>query len=101
MRFTRSQGKKRKETAKTKHRIPEMGPRLAKHSKKHISDRADKERLQEFNRRKKGWREAGILRAIADGEIKNSGEIEQDASEEEAQELIDGLFYIDRGGSAV
>jgi hypothetical protein len=61
--------KKQSSTAKTKLRLPELGPRLVKDCKKHISDRADRERLLIFNRSKKAWRYAAILKAIEDGEI--------------------------------
>lgn len=93
--------KKQSNTAKTKRRLPELGPRLVKDCKKHISDRADRERLQIFNRSKKAWREAAILKAIDDGDIENPGDIEDDDSAEMAREWIDGLYCVDLEGDAI
>lgn len=78
--------KKRSNTAKTKRRLPEIGPRLVKDCKKHINDRVDKERLQSFNRSKKAWRDTAILKAIADGEIEDIGQIGSDHDEERPRE---------------
>ena len=47
------QRKKRSNIAKTKRRLPEIGPRLVKDCKKYINDRVNKERLQLFNCSKK------------------------------------------------
>jgi hypothetical protein len=41
------------------------------------------------------------LRAIADGEIDNSGVIESDDDEDRSQELIDNLYYIDTAGDVI
>jgi hypothetical protein len=90
--------KKQSDTAKTKRRIPELGPRLVKDCKKHISDRADRERLQMFNRSKKAWRDAAILKAIEDGDIEDTDEIQEDSDSEMAQEWIDNLYYVDTIG---
>lgn len=93
--------KKQSNTAKTKRRLPELGPRLVKDCKKHISDRADRERLQIFNRSKKAWREAAILKAIDDGDIENPGDIEDDDGAEMAREWIDDLYCVDLEGDAI
>lgn len=93
--------KKRSNTAKTKRRLPEIGPRLVKDCKKHINDRVDKERLQSFNRSKKAWRDVAILKAIADGEIEDIGEIGSDHDEERPREWIDDLYCIDLEGDAI
>ncbi|KAJ5873111.1 hypothetical protein N7455_003654 [Penicillium solitum] len=93
--------KKQSNAAKTKRRLPELGPRLVKDCKKHISDRADRERLQMFNRSKKSWRDAAILKAIEDGDIENPGEIENDTSAEMAQDWIDDLYCVDTEGDAI
>jgi hypothetical protein len=45
---------KQSDTAKTKRRIPELASYLVKHCKKHIPDRADRERLQMFILRRPG-----------------------------------------------
>ncbi|OQD83912.1 hypothetical protein PENSOL_c008G05828, partial [Penicillium solitum] len=81
--------------------LPELGPRLVKDCKKHISDRADRERLQIFNRSKKAWREAAILKAIDDGDIENPGDIEDDDGAEMAREWIDDLYCVDLEGDAI
>jgi hypothetical protein len=47
------------------------------------------------------WERAAILRAIADGEINNSGVIELDDDEDRSQELIDNLYYIDIAGDVI
>ena len=75
------QRKKRSDTAKIKRRLPELGPRLVKDCRKYIKDRADRERLQMFNRTKKAWRDAPILKAIEDGEIDGEGVIRSDHDE--------------------
>jgi hypothetical protein len=93
--------KKQNDTTKTKRRIPELGPRLVKHCKKRIEERADRERLQTFNKVRRQWERAAILRAIADGEIDNSGVIESDDDEDRSQELIDDLYYIDTAGDVI
>jgi hypothetical protein len=68
---------------------------LVQYAKKSISDRADKERMVEFRRAKKHWRNAAISMAIADGDIEDSSLISTGNDEEEDEELIDGLYYID------
>ncbi|KAL2695006.1 hypothetical protein AAEP93_008375 [Penicillium crustosum] len=93
--------KKQSDTARTKRRLPELGPRLVKDCKKHISDRADRERLQMFNRSKKSWRDAAILKAIEDGDIEDSGEIQGETGAEMANEWIDGLYYVDLEGEPI
>ncbi|KAJ6076839.1 hypothetical protein N7499_008820 [Penicillium canescens] len=93
--------KKQSNAAKTKRRLPELGPRVVKDCKKHISDRADRERLQMFNRSKKAWRDTAILKAIADGEIEDSGQIGAEDDEERPQEWIDDLYCIDIEGEAI
>ena len=93
--------KKQSNTAKTKRRLPELGPRLVKDCKKHISDRADRERLQMFNRSKKAWRDAAILKAIEDGDIEDTGEIQEDPGTEMVQEWIDNLYYVDTTGHVI
>lgn len=93
--------KKKSDAAKTKRRIPELGPRLAKHRKKRIEERTDRERLKTFNKVRKQQEQAAILRAIADGEIDDSRVIESDIDEERSQELIDDLYYVDTTGDVV
>jgi hypothetical protein len=95
------QRKKQSNTARTKRRLPELGPRLVKDCKKHISDRADRERLQMFNRSKKSWRDAAILKAIEDGDIEGPSDIEDEDSAEMAQEWIDDLYCVDLEGDAI
>ena len=74
---------------------------MVKQCKKHIKDRADRERLQSFNRSKKSWRDAATLRAIKDGEIDNKGSIGADHDEERPQEWIDDIYCIDIEGEAI
>lgn len=95
------QQKKRSNAAKTKRRLPDIGPRLVKHCKKRIKDRGDRERLVLFNRNKKAWREAAILKAIQEGDIEDAGDIEGDIDRERPQEWIDDIFCIDTEGDAI
>jgi hypothetical protein len=54
-----------------------------------------------FNRSKKSWRDAAILKAIEDGDIENSGGIEDGTSAEKAQDWIDDLYCVDTEGDAI
>ncbi|KAJ5288295.1 hypothetical protein N7508_011070 [Penicillium antarcticum] len=94
--------KKQAGTQKTKRRLSNLGPKLVKDCKKHIADRVDRERLQQFKRDKKSWRLAAIQKAIEDGDTEatgqNEAEIEAGMDEELGLEWIDGLFCIDTQG---
>ena len=54
-----------------------------------------------FNRSKKSWRDAAILKAIEDGEIDRKGVIGSDHNEERTYEWIDELYCVDIEGEAI
>lgn len=102
------QRKKEVDTGKTKRRLPKLGPRLSRDCKKRISDRADKERLTEFNRDKKAWRdEAKRLAAIEFGDANidddnaehtEHTEYTEHTEDEDGLDWIDGTYCIDSTG---